>query len=384
MHLRLRLLFALLTLAGLPAAGQRTVFISRLAPGVPGQPATRGYRLDLFNESEDQVRDLSGYILYTRTFALRLPPGSYLRPMEALRIGTTPEALDIGLSDQREFAALPPDGHRQEGDFAILFDRDLEIVDAVLVCKTLPAAFLPATARFLNYTLAAPPADDRRWSSRINGSPDPAMEFLRIQGRWEVNARGRLLEHAQATTYRLLQARYIEGIVSVKWKTGYERDCYYHLVERSSDGRQFEPLTRVPASRNSKTMMSYSVLDTDVKPDRVYHYRIVSTDKFGFSITSNATRVRTEDNPGGFTFDVMRGEGDGRATLNVRFSARQEQEVRMQLMDEELREIDVLYYGRIEADQQNLVNYQRDLPVGKYYVIVSTERQRFSESFIVE
>ncbi|RMG62347.1 MAG: hypothetical protein D6722_18605, partial [Bacteroidetes bacterium] len=263
-------------------------------------------------------------------------------------------------------------------------DRQREFVDGCYLSRKEEVDFLPGTSDYQGRMFALPEEKDYRWAPRINNLPDPAMEFLRIHGSWVINSRSRTLPHAQATSYRLLQARYIDGVVTVKWKTAYERDCYAHWVERSTDGNDYRPLRRVRGSYNQEELSEYTFYDTDVQSNRVYYYRISNEDKFGQVVTSAPTMVRTEENPGSFTFDLLRGEGEGQDLLNVRFSSRTRQQVRMQLMDGELRELAVLYFGEVEAGQQNLVTYTQPLPVGKYFVIVSTEQNRLYEPFIVD
>ena len=68
----------------------------------------------------------------------------------------------------------------------------------------------------------------------------------------------------------------------------------------------------------------------------------------------------------------------------MRFSARESQHVKVKLLDELLREIDILYTGTIEAKKQNLLNYTHQLPVGKYFVIVSTGSKRYYEPLVVD
>jgi hypothetical protein len=179
-----------------------------------------------------------------------------------------------------------------------------------------------------------------------------------------------------------VQTQYVDGIVTVKWSTRFEKDCYFHVVERSTDGKNFREIERVRTSGNTPGGQAYSCYDPKVEKDRVYFYRISNLDKFGNLLYSEPARVRTEASPDGFTFDVIRDED--RRSLSVRFSSRDSQQVRIELLDEELRKISTLYLGDAEAEKQNLVSYNQSLPIGKYFVIVSTEERRFYEPFIME
>ena len=107
-------------------------------------------------------------------------------------------------------------------------------------------------------------------------------------------------------------------------------------------------------------------------------------DKFGEVISSNMAKVRTEDNPSEFSFEILKGERGTDQVLNVRFASVLNQQVRIKLLDEELRESAIQVSDDFDAYSQNLGTYQKPLPVGKYFVILSTEEKRYYEPFIIE
>ncbi|MEO1451194.1 MAG: hypothetical protein AAFV07_16810, partial [Bacteroidota bacterium] len=82
-------------------------------------------------------------------------------------------------------------------------------------------------------------------------------------------------------------------------------------------------------------------------------------------------------------FDLIPSEVEGGPSVDVRFASQIDQVVRVQLLDEEFREMAMLYYGMVEADRQHLVTYNRPLVIGKYYIIVSTPQGRYYETFVV-
>ncbi|MDX1908953.1 MAG: hypothetical protein SF053_18090 [Bacteroidia bacterium] len=375
---RLRpILLGLLLAAGLPATAQ--LYLSRYVPGTPGQTGDPIHRIEVFNESQDPV-DVSGFCLVTRAYACRLPAGTVIGARTALRLGWVPAAGQRTLifGSMTDFITLQPD--REEGDVVALFDRSLVLRDAVYMSRNINVTFLPMETSLRDGTQLYVPDESDPRMTYMPVSPDPALALVQISGQWRITARATNL--IPATRYRNLQARYIDGMVYLSWKTLFENDCYTQVIERSTDGKDYEPMDRIQAGGSSVAPRDYTWYDPDTEKDRVYYYRVMNQDKFGYVVYSPPAKVRTEDAPGGFTFDIIQGENKG--TLNVRFSAEMTQQVRVKLLDEQLRELSVLFAGQVDGGRQNLVTYSRPLPVGKYFVIVTTETRRYYEPVIVE
>ena len=116
----------------------------------------------------------------------------------------------------------------------------------------------------------------------------------------------------------------------------------------------------------------------------MYYYRIRHTDKFGETVYSEEIETTTEENPGGFFFDILSEPSDQGKYLNIRFSSRQNQQVRIMLLDEELRQLAILFSDEISADKQNLITYREAIPFGIYHILVETENRRYRELLVVE
>lgn len=381
-------ILSIISLFMIPVSGQ-SLYLSQFVPGNQSNPNDLNHKIEIFNESQREYKDISGYLLVTRRYIVRFPESTYLPPLSSLKLGklsTDREILDLEYVSMQDFMVRIPSGN-DEGDFAVLYDRNLQIVDAFYYSRNKSVNFLPTSENFVTYqqqkiSVKVPEEGDSRWSFIQNPS-DPAMAFVRINDRWKPNSRRTNL--FPATKYRFLQAKYVEGIVTVKWKTLFERDCYYHTIERSSDGgNNYQLMGSQKGPINNSTPHDYTFYDAKVEKDRVYYYRITNLDKFGNLIQSKPVKVRTEENLGGFTFDILRDEQETASTLNVRFSSKEDQKVRVKILDEEFREIAVLFYGNIEADKQNLINYTEPLNIGRYYLIVSTENRRYYEPFFVK
>jgi hypothetical protein len=371
---------------GLLSLSAQSVYISRLVPGNPGNPQDVLHRIELFNQS-DQYADLSRYLVVTRYFAIRLPANTYLPPYSRLRLGRNAfnGDLNIELKRLREWKVREP-GTEEEGDFVALLTAGLDWLDGFYYSPLRRINFLPTedrvrTAKGESIRVQLPDETDGRWDY-LRARQDPAMAMVCIDGRWRPNSRTRNL--LPAVQYRDLSTKFVDGIVNIRWRTEYERDCFFHTLERSTDGRNFRVVERVSGPVNSSRVSDYLAYDTGVEKDRVYYYRVSVVDKFGHTIHSSVSRIRTEELSGDFTFDIIRAGSSDQRSFDVRFSSKNEQRVRVKLMDEQLREISVLFYGKVEAERQNLINYRDGLSAGKYYLIVATERRRYYEPIVVE
>jgi predicted DNA binding protein len=74
--------------------------------------------------------------------------------------------------------------------------------------------------------------------------------------------------------------------VDIKWSTASEINNDYFLIERSSDGNNFESFAKVKGAGNSSETLQYSVTDNDPYPLTVY-YRLSQVDFNGESHAYN-------------------------------------------------------------------------------------------------
>lgn len=365
----------------------QSVYISKYVSASSNQLNDRTHRVELFNESSEIYQDLSGYLLMTRHYIFEFPSKTFLRPLQSLRLGYENHNGDINLAYSRlDNWKKREETGSQSGDFVILFDAQGELVDAFYFSMMETVDFLPNSEVWTDdaqdkIRLIAPDESSPDWFY-LKASQDPAFAFFRISGRWQVGSRNKNI--LPAVKYQTPRARYQDGIVTLSWTTQEERDCFSHRVERSTDGKNYKSLAEVAGKRISTQEYNYSYFDTDVEQDRLYFYRIANTDKFGNEVYSTPIKIRSEEGLGQFVLEILERDVRSNEALNLRFSGKEEQQIRIQLMDEEMREIAVLYYGMIEANRQNLIIYDQRLPVGKYFVIVSTETKRYYEPFIIE
>lgn len=293
------------------------LYVSKFSPGYPGNIEDNAHRVELFNESNRSI-DISRYILVTRNYVLTFPPGTMVRPFRAFRLGYRSYHNDLSLelseltSWDRRTVRVP-----SEGDFVALYNRRGNLVDAFYFGPNRRTTFLPQRINWTNRYLDIPDENDNRWQY-INNEVDPAVCFVRINGRWYPNSRTQNL--LPATVFRTVQARYDLGIVTLEWRTLMEQDCYFMDIERSTDGNRFTTIKTVPTQGNSSEPITYQEFDTEFEEERVYYYRVTHTDKFGNTLYSPLAKVRTSPNPDGFAFEILLKEEQQESELRVRLS----------------------------------------------------------------
>lgn len=379
--------FCLLLLVPAFLAGQSSLYLSKYVSGKHLNRNDINHRIEIFNGSRAQAKEVGGYILVTRQYILRLPQGTRIGPLASLRLGelATRNDLDIEFMGQKDFLVRIPKGN-EPGDFAILFDRSMRIVDAFYFGRVRRVSFLPSQDVLVTYgqeniPINIPDETDTRWTF-LQKIPTPEEAFVKAGGVWQITGRNR--NDVPATEFRFLQAKYVDGIVTVKWKSLFEQDCFFHYVERAVGSEEFSVMERLSGQVNRNQPFDYKFYDNTVEKDRRYRYRIRNVDKFGNILYSQLVEILTEENPGGFTMDHFFVTEQSGRDLNVRFSAKETQRVKVKIMDEEFREVAILFYDVIEKDAQNLIKYNEQLPVGKYYLIADTDKRRYHEDFIVE
>lgn len=363
----------------------QNVYLSRVAPGFPGKENDVAHRIELFNESNN-FADISGHYLITRYYTFRIPDNTYIRPFSNFSFGLaggSVNKLDLVMPQQPSYlkkSARDP----FEGDFAVLLNKEREVLDAFYFGIQSSVSFLPVSADLPNGEgkVDLPDEGDESWAY-LRNEVDPVVAFVKINDKWRANSR--TTNFFPATNYRAIQVKeYKDGFVTLSWQTMFELDCYFHYVERSLDGKNFNLMEKVPGRREGEDPKTYEYYDTRVERDRVYFYRVTHYDKFGEVIHSPMAKVRTDENPSDFSFEIIRGDGGSAPAINVRFASKQPQSVRIKLLDEELRELAFLFDKDVEGKKQNLISYSKPLPVGKYFIVVVTENQRYYEPLVIE
>lgn len=370
----------------LPTAGQN-IFISRFIPG--NYLVNNLHRVDIFNPSLSP-KDISGYLLVTRNYSLRVPRGSVIGPRSGFsfaRYSGTMGKVDVQLSKTPDFLIRFPDPELP-GNYALLFDRRMNPVDGMYFSPQTGVPFLPdegMTITFAGDTIPFRAFDegDKFWvNRRINLVEDPAVGFIQISGNWiPTGIRTNLLP---ATSFPAPVARWFEGIVSIDFTTRFEENCFFHHIERSEDNQNFYEIGTVQARGTAARGSNYEFYDPGTTPGRKYHYRLRNRDIYGNDIYSPATEVFAGESTSDFFLDVFQATESPSPEVSIRFLSRASREVKIMLVSENFRMEQQLFSGKVESDRQNLVKLPGTLPPARYLVVAETSEKRYFRELMVE
>ena len=374
------LIFSFLFIFSILSCSAQSIYFSRyIGLNYLSDPV---YQLDIFNPT-DQAKSLANYMLVSRQFVAKLPPGTQIDAFSKLSIGKeNKNEIDLPFSRINDFIIRIPK-EKQLGDYLVLIDPQSKIVDAFYYGPNPEVSFLPDEGELITFRNESIPfniPDELSSSWRyLQIAPDPALAFIRVNGQWEVSSRKR--NTLPATAFGILEAKYVQGIVTINGQSRFERDCLPHQLERSEDGRNFEMIYRFPAVQNADELSDYRYYDKQVKTDHKYFYRLKNEDKFGYTVFSNLVEVLTDELPSDFFMEVFQSKPINQ--LNVRFSTRQARHVRIKILDEQFRELDLLFYDELTENSQHLIKYDADLPPGKYLILADMGERRVYETIII-
>lgn len=340
--------------------------------------------LEIFNESE-RSKNIGGYMIVTRNYVTRIPQKTMIQPFTALRFSKDRQAeSDIIFVNIKDFLIRFPS--KAEGDYVVLFDTENKIVSAVYFSPTGKASFLPDGGELISSNGEAipfeiPAGNDVVWS-KLDINPDPAMACVYVGGRWQVTSKNKNI--VPATEYSTPLAIYVNGIVTLKWQTLFEEDCFQHIVERSKDGEKFSELTTVIAGKSTRKNTEYLYYDKDLQKETRYFYRIKNVDKFKNVLYSPVVEVVATESAGDFSFQIIEKNISNPGSFLIRFSSEQKQFVTLKILDERFFEVGTVFSDNITAKSENLVQYNSVLPVGKYFIIAETEARRYYKEYVVK
>lgn len=342
------------------------------------------HSVEIFNESRFPQR-IDGYFLITRYYVLRFSPNTLIPAYSSLRlIKSEAQSKEMELSFTRlpDFLVRFPNS-KIEGDYVVLLDKEHKMIDGLYFSPQGKVRFLPDKAELIttkneNLSFEIPPASHPKWTSFLL-SPDPAMALVRIKGKWQATSKKKNM--FPATEYGDLKANYVEGIVGLKWKTLFEEDCYLHYVERGNSENQFSVIDTVWGKSGVRNNVEYLYYDKKIEKNKQYFYRIKNIDKFRNIVYSNVIEVYASDISGEFSFFSPEFNSN---ELVIRFFSKMPQSLKIKILDEQFREVGILFNAEVKANSQHLIKYKEKLPIGKYYLIADTQTRRFYEVFTIE
>jgi hypothetical protein len=351
---------------------------------VPGNYlAGSTHRVVLENTTGRSV-GVGGWLLVTRDYSMRLPPGTRIPPRGTFRIGNNPtqdRSLNLVITQNPEFLVrlYSP---RIQGNYAALFDTEGRFVHGFYNSELPAVPFLPDTGSLIlddntRIPFALPPENHPKWGY-FPFAGDPAVGFERAGEEWRVipanpNS-GSLYPRLSVVDFT---GRFAQGIVTLKWATQTEENVEQLVLERSTDLRNYTPLDTLQASGVVNQLTSYTYYDNTVAPNQTYYYRLHNLDIPAQRVYSQVAEVSAQEVAVEFWWEVFPTAAERSADVGIRFFSAFTQQLKIKLLDAQLAEVGLLYHDIVYAETQNLLRLAQGLPPGDYWVVATTETQRY-------
>jgi hypothetical protein len=167
-----------------------------------------------------------------------------------------------------------------------------------------------------------------------------------------------------------------DGSNYLQWKTASEINSNYFVIQKSSNGKDFESIGTVAAAGNSSTLKTYSF--TDYTPfSYINYYRIIIVDKDNSKEFSNIVQVKSANDK---ALDIVAAQVNGNNhTFNVTVASKQDQLVLLSVVDNEGR---ALFNERVKLTpgtnfyNRNIQHTAR----GIYHVRLQTAKESIAKS----
>lgn len=363
------------------ATSAQGIYISRMVPG--NYLSDSRHRVVFYNPGT-QAQSLGGYLLVTRDYSVRLPAEARVPAKGSFTVARSPAPdVNLTLANTPDFLIRFP-MVEYEGNYIVLFDPQGHIVEALYFSPVPNVPFLPDRDTLYTYSREKipyyiPPENRTVWSHFTAGS-NPPIIFVKVGGTWRTSNRN----DNPATEYQSVNVRYKEGIMTLKWATAFEQGSRYHIVEKSKDIEQFEPIDTLRSQGNSRDPHQYAFYDQGLEPGGTYYYRIRNVDDSGREIYSRIREVKAEEGQEEFSMEVLQGPANTVGQLRLRFNSQFSQRVRIKLYDEHLMEVAILFDDFVYAGNPGLLKIGRKLNAGNYLILAETDTRRFGQNFEVK
>ena len=368
-------------------------YIRRYLPG--NFQGDRRWYVEIQNPAA-QVVNISGYFLATRGYVYCVPQGSVIPANGSRRFATTAIPgwpVDELLTPGKNLI-FRPYNVGQIGDYCILFNAAQQVADAFYFAPARRVEFLAEGMRpcvcgsNLNENcLTIPSARSPVWKFReFSLGYDPLIGFEQRDGRWcllSISSKQTICDDVERPAIKSfavqeLDANYAGGLVTLHWQIPRDVAPPDELrLERSRDGVTFSAINTIALKPDVTT---YTATDDRILPDQVYYYRLsYRAPTPAVSRTAQVTTTETE----AFRLEILPAKAADARQIQVHCASTKTQSLTVKVLDGELREVGILYYGRIDAGAPLLLQAAVGLPAGGYTVVASTEDRRYFGGFEV-
>ena len=340
----------------------QAVKIQRFVPG--------NYLADDWHKVElaaDAPIDISGYLLVTRDYSVRIPNDTKIYP------GKTYTAAkkfgDLVLSRSKDFL-IRRYSRAVEGNYVALFNRGGQMVDGFYHAQIPNVPFLPDSgvcilANYKPIAYKLPPEQLPIWGYFPLGD-DPAVGYERSPDGWKPVAAN---PDRPRVAFIEFAGRFVNGAVMLKWVA--QGENLPLRVERSYDQKRFETLSTLDDAVGEGRFF-----DPDPPRGATVYYRLSAG-----NAASRVLEIKSDENGLEFALEVLPKQAANAGDLSVRLYSGFSQRVRVKLYDERFSLRAALLDAWMHADTGHLLIPQLSLSPGTYWIVAETELRRYSAPF---
>ncbi len=311
--------------------------------------------------------DISGYLLVTRDYSVRIPNDTKIIPAKSYVAAKN--SGDLVLSRSKDFL-IRRYSRAVEGNYVALFNRGGQMVDGFYHAPIPNVPFLPDSgvcilSNYKSITFKLPPEQLPIWGYFPLGD-DPAVGYERSSDGWKPIAAN---PDRPRVTFVDFVGRYINGAVMLRWMT--QGENLPLRVERSYDQKIFETVATLEDALGDGRFF-----DPDVEEGKTVYYRLTAG-----NATSRVLEIETGANELDFALEVLPRTAANAGDLSVRLYTGFSQRVRVKLYDAHMALTSVLLDAWMYADTGHLLIPRLSLPSGMYWIIAETELRRYRARF---
>jgi hypothetical protein len=229
-----------------------------------------------------------------------------------------------------------------------------------VISSALCASTSPTCSAVTDYGTAAGATGNTTFNTTINTTVCPTSTPIRL-----VNL------YASLTN---------DGNVGIYWVTGSELNASHFVVERSSDGQNFEEIGKVKAEGNSQQALSYNFTDENVATSTGHvYYRLRMVDLDGAFEYSKTVGLKLK----GTLVSVFPNPVKGEGVVNVVYQSEMDGSLNVSIVDILGRHLDSRQIKLGKGTNQFNLSTQ-GLPAGIYLIYMNDQFGKTVEKLIVE
>lgn len=343
--------------------------IVRFIPGSYRESST--HQIDLYNPSDSPI-SIGQWLLVTRDYSVRLPPGLTIGAHQRFRIAKAKG--EFKLDGYPDFLIRFPE-RSQPGAYVALIDEQGRLRRGIYLSPLPQVLFLPdsgtnITREGRRIPFYLPSETAPAWEY-VPWEPDPITGVVRIGNSWRYTIAD---EEREARLYAPLRfmtlvVTYEQGVIHLSWEIEVRERRGTYSLQRAENGKMWQTIATFTCPRPSKTPQRVEYYDLNVQEGNRYQYRLMYEEPPSLRVISTITEVSCHRERPPFQMAAQPGY------LRLRVS--QSQPLKVRLLDEHFAERLRIYDGWVNGDVENVFVWDTTRIRDGKWIVVWTTRRRY-------